>query len=144
MYTYLHTLSLHGARPSATVVGSAEMAGTAAGTAGWALAGCSRPARIAIAAKPPKAAARVRASRVLRVEGACMRCLFRRPVPAPRAWRRPGVVPARPGRAAAFSFRVDPCIGTGRNRVEEGKSGAVIVEFCGRRSLHQKKQHITN
>src|SRR3546814_1706932 len=88
------------------------MAGTAAGTAGWALAGCSRPARIAIAAKPPKAAGRVRASRVLRGEGACTRCVFRRRGPAPRAWRRPGVGPARPRRVEEFSFRGDPRIGT--------------------------------
>src|SRR5690606_4640492 len=59
----------------ATADGSAETAGTIAGTAGSARAGRSRPSRIAVAAKPPNAAARVRASRVLRVEGACMRVL---------------------------------------------------------------------
>src|SRR5690606_25850045 len=59
----------------ATADGSAETAGTIAGTAGSARAGRSRPSRIAVAAKPPNAAARVRASRVLRGGGACMRVL---------------------------------------------------------------------
>src|SRR5688572_33314859 len=47
-----------------TTVGSAAIAGTVAAAAGAAWAGASRPSRIAVAAKPPKAAAGEGVSRV--------------------------------------------------------------------------------